>query len=63
MNCAYCGHSKKWHNGSRIRDSDGTECLHPTTTPDGGEDECDCTSFMTEAEYQKIEKIYTQYLK
>ena len=51
MKCAYCGHSKKWHHGSRIDDSDGTECLRPT---DDGEDECGCTSFMNKADYDSV---------
>lgn len=52
MNCAYCGHAKSWHHGSRIADSDGTECLRPTD--DDGDDECVCTSFMTKKEYEDI---------
>jgi hypothetical protein len=52
MKCAYCEHSKKWHYGSRILDSDNTECLHPME-PD---DECACTSFMTKKEFNEIYK-------
>lgn len=51
MICAVCGHLKRWHKGSRMADSDGTECLFPT---EGGTDECSCTSFMTEKQYDAV---------
>ena len=51
VKCAYCGHAKHWHRGSRILDSDGTECVRPTSDR---KDECACTSFMTTREYVKI---------
>jgi hypothetical protein len=52
--CAYCGHSKYWHHGSRIIDSDDTECLHPTVDDEGVDDECACTSFMTKKQYDAL---------
>lgn len=52
--CAYCGHSRKWHHGSRIEQSDNTECEIPTVDEDGKDDECACTSFMTKKDYDAI---------